>query len=85
MPNELDLYIQNQPELLKKYNGAIIALHHGEVQGVYPSKLDALNAMMERYKPGDFIVIKCTPGDSEYTRWYRSRSCRERKNLAAAL
>lgn len=73
MPTELDLYIRNQPELLAKYNGKIIALHQGEVQGVFQSKLDALNAMLERYKPGDFIVIKCTPGDSEYTRRYRSR------------
>lgn len=72
MPSELELYIQNQPELVKKYNGQIIALHHGEVDGVFKSKLDAFNAMKAKYAPGDFMIIKCTPGNKEYTTYSRS-------------
>lgn len=71
--SELDLYIEHQPELVAKYNGKIIALHHGEVEGVFDSKLDALEAMKRKYAPGDFMIIKCTPGDSEYTLRFRSR------------
>lgn len=73
MQSELELYIRNQPELVAKYEGKVLGLHRGEVQGVFDSKLDALNAMLDKYKPGDFLVIKCTRGDSEYTRRYRSR------------
>lgn len=72
-PSELELYIQNQPELVKKYNGQIIALHHGQVEGVFDSKLEALDAMDAKYAPGDFLIIKCAPGDKEYTRRFRSR------------
>ena len=76
MASELELYIQNQPELVKKYNGQIIALHHGQVEGVFDTKLDALTAMKAKYAPGDFMIIKCTPGDSEYTYRFRPRLCR---------
>lgn len=78
MASELELYIQNQPELVKKYNGQIIALHHGRVEGVFDTKLDALIAMKAKYAPGDFMIIKCTPGDSEYTYRFRPRLCRAR-------
>lgn len=73
MPSELELYKRNQKALVAKYAGKILALRHGEVQGVYDSKVDALAAMKERFAPGDFMIIKCTPGDEEYTRRFRSR------------
>lgn len=69
---ELELYKQNQSELLKEYNGKIIALHDGEVQGVYSSKTAALADMETKFPPGDFMIIKCTPGDGEYTCRFRS-------------
>lgn len=72
---ELELYIKKQPELIEKYNGKIIALHHGEVEGVFTTKLDALEAMRAKYAPGDFMIIKCTPGDNEYTCRFRPRFC----------
>lgn len=71
MASELELYIQNQPELVKKYNGQIIALHHGRVEGVFDTKLDALTVMKAKYAPGDFMIIKCTPGNKEYTKHIR--------------
>ena len=71
MASELELYIQNQPELVKKYNGQIIALHHGRVEGVFDTKLDALTAMKAKYAPGDFMIIKCTPTNKEYTKYIR--------------
>lgn len=72
MASELGLYIQNQPELVKKYNDQIITLHHGQVEGVFDTKLDALTAMKAKYASGDFMIIKCTPTNKEYTTYYRS-------------
>lgn len=69
---ELELYKLNQTRLLQEYNGKIIALHNGEVQGVYSSKTAALADMETKFAPGDFMIIKCTPGDSEYTCYFRS-------------
>lgn len=73
MRNQLDMYKDRQRELVREYNGKIIALKDGEVQGVFPSKTEALDFMSGRFEPGSFLIIKCTPGDEEYTRRYRSR------------
>ncbi len=72
MASELELYIQNQPELVKKYNGQIIALRHGQVEGVFDTKLKAWNAMKAKYATGDFMIIKCTPTNNEYTKYISS-------------
>lgn len=81
MASELELYIQNQPELVKKYNGQIIALHHGRVEGVFDTKLRAWKAMKSKYAPGDYLIIKCTPGDGEYTYRFRPRLFRQNSHF----
>ena len=67
MSTQLDMYKTRQAEIVRQYDGKIIAVKDGEVQGVYPSKTEALDAMCERFAPGSFLIIKCTPGDEEYT------------------
>lgn len=71
MQTQLDIYKARQAELVREYNGKIIALKDGEVQGVFPSKTEALEFMRQRFAPGSFLIIKCTPGDEEYTQWRR--------------
>jgi hypothetical protein len=74
MSTQLDMYKARQAELVRQYDGKIIAVKDGDVQGVYPSKTEALDAMCERFSPGEFLIIKCTPGDEEYTLRFRSRA-----------
>ena len=74
MPTQLDMYKMSQHEIVRQYEGQIIAVKDGKVLGAYPSKTEALDAMCERFAPGSFLVIKCTPGDKEYTLRFRSRS-----------
>ena len=65
---QLEMYIERQNALVAEYNDKIIALKDGEVLGVYPTKTDALEDMQRRrLAPGEFMIIKCTPGDEEYT------------------
>jgi len=74
MQDQLDLYRKNQPEIAKIYNGKIIAVKDGVVQGEYPSKVEALRAMQEKqYPQGSFMIIRCTEGDEEYTATFHSR------------
>jgi len=74
MPTQLDMYKARQAGIVQEYNGKIIAVKDGEVLGEYPSKTEALDAMCERFEPGSFLIIKCTPGDEEYTLRFRSRA-----------
>ncbi|CAK7066431.1 MAG: hypothetical protein DELT_01655 [Desulfovibrio sp.] len=73
MKTQLDLYRHNQERIVQDFNGKIIAVKDGEVVGEFPSKTDALEFMAARYEPGTFLVIRCTPGDEEYTRRFRTR------------
>ncbi|MDR2368293.1 MAG: hypothetical protein LBF58_09335 [Deltaproteobacteria bacterium] len=73
MKSQLDYYIDNQDELVKKYNGKIIALKDGECEGVYGSKTAALKSMLAAgHEPGTFMIILCTPGDGQYTATFHS-------------
>lgn len=73
MVSQLKLYARNQDELVKRHNGKIIAVKDGECLGEFNSKTEALDFMLQEHLPGTFIIIKCTPGDEEYTRRFRSR------------
>ncbi|MDR2368295.1 MAG: hypothetical protein LBF58_09345 [Deltaproteobacteria bacterium] len=73
MLTQLDYYIAKQDQIVKEFNGKIIALTDGDVKGVYDSKTAALNAMLAAgHKPGTFMIILCTPGDGQYTATFHS-------------
>jgi hypothetical protein len=66
--SQLDMYIEKQSDFLKEYNGKIIAVKDGVVQGAFETKIEAYRAMrIKGYNEGEFIIIRCAPGDSEYT------------------
>lgn len=70
---KLEAYKSQQSELVKKYDGKIIAMIDGVLQGVYEGKLEALEDMKKRFPGASYFIIKCTDGDEEYTRRFRSR------------
>jgi hypothetical protein len=73
MKNQLDYYIEKQDELVKKYNGKIIALKDGEFKGVFKTRTEALRAMRAAgYEPGSYFIRLCTPGEEQYTAYYQS-------------
>ena len=82
MKSQLDHYKECQQELLKKYEGQIVAVKDGEVLGVFPTKTDALEETSKNHSPGSFLIIKCTKGDEEYTRRFRSRVLLSRPEYA---
>lgn len=74
MSSQLDMYKERQSELVKTHNGKIIAVRNGQCLGEFATKTDALSVMLAQgYVPGTFIIIRCTEGDKEYTRHFRSR------------
>lgn len=70
----LAAYKAQQEELVRKYEGKIIAMVDGHFVGVYETKIEALADVQRKFPNGSYFIIKCTSGDSEYTRRLRSRS-----------
>ena len=73
MTTQLEMYKVKQSEIVKEYNGKIIAVKDGVVQGEYPNKLAALQDMQAKFPPETFLILKCTEGNEEYTAVFHSR------------
>ncbi len=70
---EFDWYREHQNELVEKYNGKVIVIKNGNVLGVYENDYDAWFETSKSEAAGSFFMIKCTPGNEQYTQTFHSR------------
>ena len=70
---EFNYYLENQEELVKKYNGKVIVIKDGVVLGAYDSDLEAIDATKINHTPGTFLMQLCAPGKESYTQTFHSR------------
>lgn len=73
LDKEFNFYINNQDELLKKYNGEYIVIIGEEVIGSFKSQLEAYNETAKEHKVGTFLIQHCLPGKDSYTQIFHSR------------
>lgn len=64
---EFEYYRAHQDELVKKYNGKVIALRQHQVVGAFDSYEEAYDNMSQKFELGTFILQLCTPGRDAYT------------------
>ena len=70
---EFNYYLEHQQELVKHYNGKVLAIKDQKVIGVYASELEAVEQTKQIHAPGTFLVQRCTPTAAAYTQRYHSR------------
>lgn len=73
LEKEFKYYLENQTELLKKFNGRFIVIKNQDILGDYGSELEALEATKVNHQIGTFLIQKCTPGSIDHTEIYHSR------------
>lgn len=73
LEKEFKYYLDNQDELVKKYNHRYIVIVGTEVVGDYASNEEALSEAKKAYKLGEFLIQRCSQGDSDYTNIFHSR------------
>ena len=73
LDQEFKFYIDNQNELLKKYNGKFIAIVGDKVVGDFDTFEEAVDKTTLHYQPGTFLVQECTEGEDAYTQTFHSR------------
>jgi hypothetical protein len=73
LDKEFKYYLDNQEELVKKYNGKILVIVGEEVVGIYDTQQEAYFSSIEKYKPGTFLIQACSPGKDSYTQTFHSR------------
>lgn len=73
LKKEFEYYLQNQAEMVEKYNGKYIVIKDCEVLGAYDSELVAVTETQKSEKLGTFLVQYVSPGDDAYTQTFHSR------------
>lgn len=73
LDKEFQYYLDNQGELVKKYNGRFIVIIGEDVVENYESYEQALFESMKKYKLGTFLIQECTEGEEAYTQTFHSR------------
>ena len=70
---EFKYYLDNQKELVLKYNNKFLVIVGDKIIGAYKTNIEAYNSAKQTYEPGTFLVQKCTEGVSDYTSTFYSR------------
>jgi hypothetical protein len=73
LQREFEYYLQNQKELVQKYNGKVLVIKGQTVIGVFESDLEAVQRTSEKHELGTFLVQKCDLTPESYTQSYHSR------------
>ena len=66
-------YLDNQKELVKKYNGRYIVIKDESVVGDFGTEADAYFDSVNKYGLGNFLIQLCTKGEEAYTQTFSSR------------
>ncbi len=73
LKKEFKWYLDNQNDLVKKYNGKIIVIKDCEVIGTFDEIGTAVEETSKTYDMGTFLVQKCSSGEEDYTAVFHSR------------
>ena len=69
---QLDYYKIHQQEFLKDYNGKVLLIQNEQLVKTFDDRTSAYQYGKKNLDPGTYFIIKCTPGDKEYTVNYAS-------------
>lgn len=72
LEKEFNYYLDNQDELVKKYNGKFIVIKNQKVIGDYSTELEAIKKTSQKEKLGTFLIQKCEPGVDSYSQMFYS-------------
>jgi hypothetical protein len=73
LEKDFQFYLDNQAELVEKYNGKYIVIKDCRVIGAFDSEIKAVEETSKEHELGTFLVQKCEPGSESYTQTYHSR------------
>mgnify|MGYP001544463374 CR=1 FL=1 len=73
LEKEFQYYLDNQSDLVKKYNNRFIVIKDQSIIGDYSTTSEAYTEAIKKFEPGTFLIQKCTAGNQDYTQTFHSR------------
>lgn len=64
LKKELEAYERMKPELLRKYQGKVVAIKDGRLVGVYNSEEEAFNDVLKKYGFVPVLIKRIKEGES---------------------
>ena len=72
LERQLNFYLDNKEKFLKEYENKFLLIHNERLVRAFATRGEAYRCGLAQFKPGTFLLIKCTQGDDEYTVNYRT-------------
>lgn len=73
LDKEFQYYLDNQNELVKKYDGKFLVIKGEDILGVFDDEPTAFFETEKKHEAGSFLIQYCEKGDSSYTQTYHTR------------
>lgn len=73
LEKEFKYYLNNQSELVKRYNRRFLVIKDESVVGDFATMEEAYFDSVTKYELGTFLIQECTEGDEAYTQTFHSR------------
>jgi hypothetical protein len=73
LEKEFEFYLENQTELVKKYQGKFLVIKDRTVIGAFDTEIEAIESASSQHELGTFLVQICEPGPESYTQTFHSR------------
>jgi hypothetical protein len=70
---EFKYYLDNQSELVSKYNGKFLVIKDKKIVIVANTNEEAYTEAIKLYSPGTFLIQRCSPGEGAYSQTFHSR------------
>jgi hypothetical protein len=64
---ELEFFIANQDDLVRRYRGTVLVIRGREVVGAFPTAIEAYSSASRQFPAGSYMLQPCQPGPSAYT------------------
>lgn len=73
LEKEFKYYLNNQKELVAKYNNKFIVIKNEQVIGSYDSHSVAYNETLKTEELGTFLIQHCLPGEDSHSQTFHSQ------------
>ncbi|MDR1130321.1 MAG: hypothetical protein LBK96_05015 [Prevotellaceae bacterium] len=70
LEKEFKYYLDNQEELVKKYDGRTLVIINNEIVGDYDNWEDAYFDSMDKFESGTYLIQDCSEGEEAYTQTF---------------
>jgi hypothetical protein len=72
LEKEFRYFLEHQSDFLPEHEGKFLLIRDQRLVGTFETEAQAINAGIERFELGSFLVQRCERGEESYTQTFHS-------------